>query len=87
MISILTPKELRFLKEFCCLIEKYGILFSTDNNNGINITVHEGNVIQNDNSQTNIRFEDSFDQNELKDLLEENAKLMKEIVDNYKPEE
>ena len=40
MIKVLTETEYKFLKEFIALIEKYNLLFTTDEKGEIEVTVH-----------------------------------------------
>lgn len=84
MIKILTNKGHRFLTEFSALLEKYNVLFTMNKQGEIDITIfegNEGNEDKTDITRTSIHFQNDFDENDIKDLLEENQKLILLLIE------
>lgn len=79
MIRILTKKEAQFLEELSALIEKYDVLFSTEKQGEINITVYEGEEDNIDGIRTSIFFKTNFDESDIKDLLEKTKDSLKQL--------
>lgn len=77
MIKTLTVKEHMFLTEFSTLVEKYGVFISADGNKGINIIVCVGDETMKENPP--IYFKDSFDENEMRELIEQSKKQIKQL--------
>ena len=87
MIKVLTETEYKFLKEFIALIEKYNLLFTTDEKGEIEVTVHRQQLATetNQNSDllhTPIHLGDCFDETELNYILDQT-----EIAEEYQSEE
>lgn len=88
MERILTKKEYSFVKEFIELIRKYGILFSTDNEGKIVITIHEKEGDNRTDFLTPpIELGDCFDETELYEILNQTDERIKQIAEEYKSEE
>lgn len=81
MIRLLTNKEQRFLTELTVLLEKYNVLFTMNKQGEIDITIFEGNEDKTDITRTSIHFQNDFDENDIKDLLEENQKLILLLIE------
>lgn len=79
MIRILTKKESEFLEELSVLIEKYDVLFSTEKQGEINITVYDGDEDKIDLIRTSIFFKTNFDESDIKDLLEKTKESLKQL--------
>ena len=80
MIKTLTIKEHMFMTELCTLVEKYDVYFSVDGNKGINIVVCVDEVLP---EIPPIYFKESFDENEIRDLLKESQKHAERLSAYY----
>lgn len=92
MIKVLTETEYKFLKEFIALIEKYNLLFTTDEKGEIEVTVHRQQLATetNQNSDllhTPIHLGDCFDETELNYILDQTDERIKQIAEEYQSEE
>lgn len=89
MERILTKKEYKFVTEFIELMEKYGVLFSTNEKGHIEIIVHEryGEIVENEFVNPFLELGDCFDQTELHKILEQTDERIKQIALDYLPEE
>ena len=56
MIKVLTETEYKFLKEFIALIEKYNLLFTTDEKGEIEVTVHRQQLATETNQNSDLLF-------------------------------
>ena len=86
MIKVLTETEYKFLKEFIALIEKYNLLFTTDEKGEIEVTVHRQQLATetNQNSDllhTPIHLGDCFDETELNYILDQTDERIKQIAE------
>ena len=54
MIKVLTETEYKFLKEFIALIEKYNLLFTTDEKGEIEVTVHRQQLATETNQNSDL---------------------------------
>ena len=54
MIKVLTEIEYKFLKEFIALIEKYNLLFTTDEKGEIEVTVHRQQLATETNQNSDL---------------------------------
>lgn len=91
MIKILTETEYKFLKEFIALIEKYNLLFTTDEKGEIEVTVHRQQLATetSQNSEllhTPIHLRDCFDETELNYILDQTDERIKQIAAEYQTE-
>ena len=91
MIKVLTEIEYKFLKEFIALIEKYNLLFTTDEKGEIEVTVHRQQLATetNQNSDllhTPIHLGDCFDETELNYILDQTDERIKQIAEEYQSE-
>lgn len=77
MIKTLSVKEHMFLSEFITLVEKYNVFLSVDGNKGINIVVCVGDETKEENPP--IHFKDSFDENEMRELIEKSRKQIEQM--------
>ena len=87
MIKVLTETEYKFLKEFIALIEKYNLLFTTDEKGEIEVTVHRQQLATetNQNSDllhTPIHLGDCFDETELNYILDQTDERIKQMYRN-----
>ena len=92
MIKVLTETEYKFLKEFIALIEKYNLLFTTDEKGEIEVTVHRQQLATetNQNSDllhTPIHLGVCFDETELNYILDQTDERIKQIAEEYQSEE
>ena len=92
MIKVLTEIEYKFLKEFIALIEKYNLLFTTDEKGEIEVTVHRQQLTTetNQNSDllhTPIHLGDCFDETELNYILDQTDERIKQIAEEYQSKE
>ena len=83
MIKVLTETEYKFLKEFIALIEKYNLLFTTDEKGEIEVTVHRQQLA----TETNQNLGDCFDETELNYILDQTDERIKQIAEEYQSEE
>lgn len=91
MIKVLTEVEYQFLKEFTALIEKYSLLFTTDEKREIEVTVHKNKVAAEagnapDLVYTPIHLGECFDETELNYILSQTDERIKQIAEEYKAE-
>ncbi|WP_455584004.1 hypothetical protein [Bacteroides sp.] len=70
MIHLLTTKETLFLTKLAALLKEYDAVFSHGLHDEIDIMVYEG---QENTERIPISFHDSFDENEIFELLTENS--------------
>lgn len=88
MKRILTKKEYYFIKEFIDLIQKYNILFSTNEKGDIKIYTHEKvEDCKSDFLEPPIELGDCFDETELYEILNQTEERIKQIAEEYKSEE
>lgn len=82
MVRILTKKEADFLRELEVLVAKYDAFFLMDNEPGISIIIYETDGVKDGNNdfETAIHFDNSFDECELHDILEKSSEMVKLIA-------
>ena len=78
MIGLLTTKELDFLTKLAELLKEYSAIISYGHCSELCILVCAGD--SEDVEKYPIIFEDSFDENEIYDLLRKNRKRIEEII-------
>lgn len=79
MIGLLTTKELDFLTKLAELLKEYSAIISYGHCSELRILVCAGD--SEDVEKYPIIFEDSFDENEIYDLLRKNRKRIEEIIE------
>ncbi|MCZ2568414.1 hypothetical protein [Bacteroides fragilis] len=79
MIGLLTTKELGFLTKLAELLKEYSAIISYGHCSELRILVCAGD--SEDVEKYPIIFEDSFDENEIYDLLRKNRKRIEEIIE------
>lgn len=82
MVRILTEKEAGFLRELEALVTKYDAFFMMDSEPGISIIIYETDGIKDGNNdlETAIHFNNSFDECELHEILEKSSAMVKLIA-------
>lgn len=81
MIKLLTKKETAFLIELAAIIKKYDAVISVVDSSAIRVTIYEGETEK--PKETDVYFADSFDEQEINELLESSRKQVEEIVLGY----
>ena len=76
MVRALTKKEKSFLKELEALAINYAAVFVKDGE-GISILIYEGDedISETERLKKSIHFENSFDENEIQELLKKSCVL------------
>ncbi len=76
MVRALTKKEKSFLKELEALAINYDAVFVKDGE-GISILIYEGDedISETERLKKSIHFENSFDENEIQELLKKSCVL------------
>lgn len=89
MERILTKREYKFVTEFIELMDKYSVLFSTNEKGHIEIIVQEnyGDVVDNEFLNPFLELKDCFDHNELLDVLKQTDERIKQIALDYLPKD
>lgn len=85
MIKLLTKKETAFLIELAAIIKKYDAVISVVDSSAIRVTIYEGETEK--PKEADIYFKDSFDEQEINELLESSQKQVEEIVLGYRTDE
>lgn len=81
MIKLLTRKEAAFLSELAVILKKYDTVIAATELLSIRITVYESDVEPLE--ETDIYFLDSFDENEIEELLEYSRKQAEQVKLDY----
>lgn len=75
------------MQELKVLVEKYHAVFYVNTRGGVNIKVYDKNVEMNeeetDELENTIRIPDSFDENELEELLTQSSNIVKQMNEDY----
>ena len=87
MIKVLTETEYKFLKEFIALIEKYNLLFTTDEKGEIEVTVHRQQLATETNQNSDLLHTPIHDETELNYILDQTDERIKQIAEEYQSEE
>lgn len=85
MIKLLTKKETSFLIELAAIIKKYDAVISVADSSAIRITIYEGETEK--PKEDDIYFTDSFDEQEINELLESTQKQVEEMLLGYRADE
>ena len=84
MIGLLTTKEIDFLTKLAELLKEYCAVISDGHCGEVHILAYLGD--NEDAEKYPIIFEDSFDENEIYDLLRKNRKRIGEIIEREEAE-